>query len=367
MSRKRWAWPLATTWLLTASLVAGCSSDDSPSTPTPPPATVTLTAPTPDSPVNDAQLSTLRPELKVRNGTSTTAGTRTYEFQITDQNGGGTILAQQAGIPEGAGTTSFTPTADLQPATRLYWRARMTQGTTTSDWSTSGQFRTKVVGFNRPGELFDPLIHDETIGTRFGATTFVGASGLRIEDPNSWVRYQLASTLTSGEISVEVEGLYPNNIGGKSRIFSMMDGGSNLFFSKYLFNVQYRGVQGNPDNAISYKLLFGDEDFKYEPDFGARQSGVRQLNPSSTYLWTATWGSSFRLTIRDLSNNGNVIYDRSESTPGGVYNPAPHTAYLGANDAAQESGSFPRAVYRNLWVGNRSRPASLGSALHAPR
>lgn len=347
--------------MIGALATLGCSSDETPTTPTPP--AVTLTAPAPDSPVNDAQLSTLRPQLTVRNGTASAAGTRTYEFQISDQSNGTNVIASQAGIPEGTGTTSYTPAADLQPATRLYWRARFTQGTTTSDWSSVAQFRTKVVGFNRPGELYDPLIHGETIGAPSGRTTFMGTSGIRVDDANSWVRYQLASTLTSGEISVEVEGLRPNNPGGKSRILSMMDGGNNLFASKFLFNVQYRGVAGNPDNAVSYKLLMGDEDFKHEPDLGQRSAGIRSLNPSTTYLWTATWGTSFRLTIREGGAGGAVIYDRIESTPSGTYNPSPHTAYLGANDAAFESGSFPGAIYRNLWVGNRSRPASLGSAL----
>jgi hypothetical protein len=52
-------------------------------------------------------------------------------------------------------------------------------------------------------------------------------------------------------------------------------------------------------------------------------------------------------------------------TPG-TYNPSPHTVYLGANDAAQESGSYAGAIYRNLWVSDRPRPSSLGSALHEP-
>ena len=50
----------------------------------------------------------------------------------------------------------------------------------------------------------------------------------------------------------------------------------------------------------------------------------------------------------------------------GTYNPSPQTVYLGANDAAQESGSYPGAIYRNLWVGNGPRPETLGSALQAP-
>ena len=92
---------------------------------------------------------------------------------------------------------------------------------------------------------------------------------------------------------------------------------------------------------------------------------MRRLNPDTTYLWTATWGSEFRLTVREGGAGGPVIYDRSQDTSG-TYNPSPHAVYLGANDAAQESGSYAGAIYRNLWVGNRPRPESLGSALQAP-
>ena len=324
-----------------------------------------LTAPTAESPVNDVQLDTLRPALVARNGTSTVNGTRVYEFQISDRTDFLTLLATRSGVAEGAGgTTSFTPDTDLAPATRMYWRVRMSQDGVTSSYSATAQFRTKVGGYNRPGELFDPLTSGVTIGARSGSTTFLGAQGLRIDDLNSFVRYELATTLTSGEISVEVSGLQPNRPSEKARIFSMMDGGPRLFDSKFLFNVQYRGIPGNPDNAISYKVLMGDSALKYEPDFGARAAGVRSLNPNITYLWTATWGSTFRLTVREGGATGPIIYDRSEATPG-TYNPFPHTAYLGANDSSIESGSFGGAIYRNFWVGSRQRPASLGSALSA--
>ena len=134
----------------------------------------------------------------------------------------------------------------FNPRRGCTWRARVAEGGSTSAWSATAQFRTKLVGFNRAGELFDPLIHGETIGTRAGSTTFMDRRGLRVDNASSWVRYVLASTLTSGEISVEVEGLCPDSPGMKSRIFSMMDGGSNLFRSKFLFNVQYPRPQGQP-------------------------------------------------------------------------------------------------------------------------
>ena len=86
------------------------------------------TAPVPESPVNDAQLDTLRPTLIVRNGTSTGTGPRTYEFQVSDTGlhdhvlahvTGLAVVVSQAGVAEGTGgTTSFTPGTDLQPSTR---------------------------------------------------------------------------------------------------------------------------------------------------------------------------------------------------------------------------------------------------------
>lgn len=348
-------------------------SREAPVGPSPQPGGGGLTTPTLQSPSGDAQLNTLRPALTVGNGGSG-AGTRVYEFQISETSDFSSsstthvadyrVNVTRTGVAEGGGgTTSFTPDADLQPATRFYWRARVSQGSDVSAWSATGQFRTQLIGFNVPGAMFDPLGGGETLGATAGSTTFTGPSGLRVNSPISWVRYQLASTLTSGIISVEVEGLEPNKPHEKARIFSMMDGGNNLFDSKFLFNVQYRGIPGNPDNAISYKVLMGDSDLKYEPDFGQRAAGVRSLNPSTTYVWTASWGSTFRLEVREGGVNGPVIYERSQSTPG-FYNPAPHTAYLGANDAAQESGSYAGATYRNFWVGSQPRPASLGSALN---
>jgi hypothetical protein len=318
-------------------------------------------------------LDTLRPTLTVRNGTSTGTGARLYEFQISDRSdfvsavtsyvAGFQVFVSQTGIAEGSsGTTSFTPTTDLQPSTRMYWRARIVQGTSASAWSATAQFRTKLVGFNRDGELYDPLIHGETIGGRNGSTTFLGSRGLRLDNTTSWVDYRLATTLTSGEISVEVEGLRPNGPGVKARIFSMMDGAGSLYVSRFLFNVQYRGLDGNPDNAISYKVLMGDEDLKYEPSFGERAASVRSLDPNTTYLWTATWGSAFRLTVREGGSGGAVVYDRSQGTPG-TYDPSPHYVFLGANDAAQESGTYAGAIYRHLWAGRGPRPASLGSVL----
>ena len=126
-------------------MLAACGGSKSPASPTPV-INPTLTAPALGTPADNEQLDTLRPTLSVKNGTSTVAsGARTYEFQIADNSEfvvslGASVhfaaLVSKTGVPEGAnGTTSFTVDADLQPTTKFYWRVRLSQGNTVSEWS----------------------------------------------------------------------------------------------------------------------------------------------------------------------------------------------------------------------------------------
>jgi len=302
----------------------------------------------------------------------------TYEFQIADRAdfvtsastkiGAFAVVAHPTSVPEGQnGTTAYTPYFDLQPTTRLYWRARVVQGATTSDWSPTWSFNTAIAGYNRAGELYDPLVNGATVGVAVGSTTFVSGKGVRLEDGNSYVRYQLAQTIAAGEFSMEVEGLHANGPGAKLKVFSMMDGTGDLFSSQYLFTAQYRGVSGNPDNCISFKALLGDPAIKLEPDLGVRAASVRSLDPGRAYFWRATWSNGFAIQVRE-GTDGAVIYDYGQTAsafPNASYNPTPHFAYLGANNGrfGNEEGSWPGAIYRNVWIGTRSRPTSLGSAL----
>jgi len=59
---------------------------------------------------------------------------------------------------------------------------------------------------------------------------------------------------------------------------------------------------------------------------------------------------------------GSQIYDYSKNT---IYTYAPpsHYAYLGINNSGSETGSWPGATYRNVWIANKARPASLGTAM----
>ncbi len=335
---------------------------------------VTLGTPAAVSPVNNEQLSTLRPTLTVQNATSSQqSGTRTYEFQVSDRtdfslgasfSASFLVVVNQTGVAEGSdGRTTFTVPAELQPTTRMFWRARAAQGSSTSAWSDPASFRTEVAGYSRAGELYDPLINGRSIGTIRGGHRWVAGKGLLLETERSHVEYPLAQVLTAGEFSVEVEGLRPNGPNHKLKIFSMNDTPGDITFSDFGMSTMYRGVNGNPPNAISYKAVFGNDNLIAEPDRRIRDASVIFLNPSSTYFWKATWGNRFDLLVADGGVNGNVIYNRGESAPGtyrGAY------AWLGSNQQAlsgADAGTFPGATYRHLWIGNRPRPATLGNAL----
>jgi hypothetical protein len=361
--------------MFTAVLLAAACSKSSPTTPTTPVATAPqLTAPALDTPTDDQQLSSLRPELTVKNGTTSQAtGTRTYEFQIADNSGFSPIAISGTGVAENSsGMTSFAVAEDLQPTTRMYWRVRMVQGTTNSDWSTVGKFKTRLVGFNRPGELYDPLVHGETVGTCVGSCTPVADKGLRLNDVRSYVVYTLPQTVPVGEISMEVEGLGPNGPGGKPKIFQMLDSANTIpSASKHMINAQYRGRPGNPDFSVAFKAVLGSSSSSsiVEPDLAKRGQSVFMLDPSRTYFWQGIWDAkSFRLVIREGGSEGTVLYDYKMSGSGsGAFGPSPHYVFLGSNyeQFTPLTGTFPGMIVRNVWVGSRSRPASLGTALRA--
>ena len=370
-----------------ASAAACGGSGSTPATPTAPTSPTSLAAPAPSAPAVDEQAASLRPTLTVTNSPTSGSSGRTYDFQISDRQdfGPATAVVQsnyftssllKTGVPEGSGSTTFTPGVDLMPAARLYWRARAVQGSATSDWSPVRSFRTQIVGFTLPGEVYDPLVNGATVAdVLFKRTAFVAGKGLRIGDSDSYAQYLLKSTITAGEFSADIEGLTDvpvseNPDTAKLKIFSMCDRVVDFYGSKWLMDIQYRGLNGNPDNAISFKMLYGvdADDHKLEPDLATRKASVRHLAPGNTYYWKATWGGGLRLTVQDggagaaTGIGGATIYDYGQTTVF-VYSPPTHYAFLGVSNSGSETGSFPNAIYRNVWIGDKTRPAGLGTAL----
>ena len=377
MALKIWIYFSAAVLLAAMVTIAGCGGKKTPTTPTP--VAANLTAPALDSPSSNEQLDTLRPTLTVRNAAADQAGVRTYEFQISDTNAftsattsaivGFAATVGKTAVPEGTnGKTSWTPDQDLQPTTVFYWRARAVQASSTGPWSEVGKFKSRLVGFLRAGELYDPLIHGETVGQIVGSTTFIPGKGIQLNTSQSYVKYPLPQTVTNGEFSMEVEGLRANGPGDKAKVFGMQEGQGDFITNRYRVDIQYRGVSGVPPNAITFRALYGSADdlsVRYEPDTSTRFRSVFLLNPATTYYWKANWGSEFRVIVQEGGLDGGTLYNVGLPSPRGTYAPNPQYAYLGTpvGRSGGEAATIPGTVYRNVWLGNHPRPDSLGSAL----
>ena len=93
------------------------------------------------------------------------------------------------------------------------------------------------------------------------------------------------------------------------------------------------------------------------------------LDPSRTYFWQGIWNArSFRLVVREGGIGGSVLYDYTMNASGSTaFAPSPHYAFLGTQyeKYVADTGTFPGMTIRNVWLGNKPRPATLGSALRA--
>lgn len=366
--------------LSAAIATAACGDDPPPTQPTPPPpppppANPVLTAPRADGPSENAQLQTLRPTLVVVNATADQAGSRTYEFQVSDDPDFAPasasqlgrhyrLVAAQANLPEGSeGKTQFVIQADLQPTTRFFWRARARQGTVDGPWSATATFRTRIMGYNRPGELYDPLTDGTTVGQVVNSVTLTPGRGATINSNESHIRYVLPQIVTAGEFSMEVDGIQMNSPGDKTKIMSMYDGNGDITTSDYRMTVEKRD-----NGVVAWRFIAGQADNHHSQieTIGNERVSIG-FNPAQTYLWRSTWGGGFfRVEVFNGSTTADRIYEFGKGYSG-TYDPTPHVAFVGSpiGRGGPNDASVVGATWRNVYLGaaGRPRPASLGTAL----
>ena len=345
--------------VLLAAICVSCGDGDGPTTPsptptptpTPSPGSVVISAPALVGPADDAQIETPPPTLVVANATSSQAGARTYEFELASTDNFSAVVARAQNVAEGAGgRTSWTVSSAMQSNTRYWWRARAVQGSTIGPWSTSTRFRTPVAGFNRAGELYDPLVNGRTVGTPIDVT-FQSAQGARLNNLGSRITYTLPQSIASGEFSLLATGLTTESEGDSTKLFSMQEGFTDMTVNPYRATIEKRDK-----GTVTFRFIAGDTD--------ARADAERldlQFNPSLLYFWKFTWGNGVaRLVVLEGGEQGRVVYDQSDLYSG-TYRPSPHVAYVGAppGRAGINTASVPGAIVSHVWLSNRPRPSGL--------
>ncbi|HEX5217183.1 MAG TPA: hypothetical protein VFV98_17085 [Vicinamibacterales bacterium] len=329
---------LYTSGLVTAlALIVVACGGDNPTTPSETPGSTTLAAPVPNSPLNSQELNSLRPTLTVTNAVATgTVGTVTYRFEISElntfPNNSRTLV--QDGVPQGTTTTSWTPGTDLIPNFPYFWRARATNGTTTSEYSRQETFKTQNVGFRDGANIYDPMTNGQTVGTQVGGSLVVG-KGWIASTLFDAIIYDIP-TSPAARFEFDVLGVDPDepgpyDIGHK---FYCMGNGNEWDF------------WGFRDGAFKASLdkktgrLFPDESgvlehiFRIGGDDNRTKTGPNDWDDQKVYHISLEWGNGRVVNkFDDL-----VIADESYS---GSYAPTPHRISLGC----QPRGETLRDVY----------------------
>jgi len=319
--------------------------------------TLKVTAPTPTSPIGDQALTDSSPTLTASGSTGKygSVGGLQYRFELYNESN---AKVADSGLLAGP---SYKVTTTLDFKKRYTWRLRAEAQGGTGPWSSFGSFVSPEGGYIRGNEVFDPIYNGTTVGQVQGPVTFIPNKGARLETVGSYIRYTIPVTITSGEFSMEIEGLRANAPGDKSKVFGMMSGTADYITDPYRVDVQYRGTGGSPPNSITYRVLYGDANdlnVRYEPTTDQRISSVRNLDPNTTYFWKYTWGKTVRVTVQQGGPTGPTIYDITRNSTNGSYNPVPHTVFIGTptGRSGAESASIPGTIYRNVWIGARPRP-----------
>lgn len=361
--------PLAATAALVAATIACGTQSSAPTAPSATGATGTaaaadgstlkVTAPAPQAPVNDAQLTDV-PTLVASASAPKFGGqiALTYRFEVF--NAAGAKVVDSGVVP----SPTFRVSQSLELRQRHSWRVRAESSEGVGPWSAAASFVTSEGGYLRGNSAFDPLSNGTTVGQVVGPVTFLPNVGARLESGQSYIRYPLPLTLNAGELSMEVLGLRANAPGDKSKVFSMGSDAPDFLTDPWRIDIQYRGTSGFPANAIQFRVLYGDADdldVRYEPDTATRVASTVGLNPAQVYFWKFTWGNGeVRLVVREggAQDNGRPLYNQAVRTPNGTYNPRPHVIYVGAptGRSFSESASIAGATYRNVYVGPGPRP-----------
>jgi len=278
-----------------------------------------------------------------------------YQFQVRS----GSTVIYDSGVTGGGGAgsnvTHTVPSSALATDTDYSWRVRAQFQGQNSSWSSDGTFKSPVGAFMRGSEVRDPLTIGRTVGEIRGPVTF-SANGAKLLAHESHILYRLPVTLQAGQFSMMILGADEGSEGDKSKVFAMQEGPEegDVTSDDYRMTAELRGANHSAPGAVTCRIIMGD---------GVSRDCVRvqkNFDSSRWYFWSFSWQTgSARLTVRQDSETGPVLYDNQIGTGSHPYKPDQHFLYLGvpAGRAGLIDATLPGGTYKNVYVGPGPRPA----------
>lgn len=332
-----------------ATGVAGAAADGT---------TLKASPPVAVSPINGFKVPVgAQPTLVINNSTLAFASSAplTYIFEVYDA--AGRKIYTSPPINQGSGgTTSLLLTITLEGDATYSWQARAELSATFTAWTPRAN-ATFVApsneGYIKGNEMYDPLINGKTVGEIHGPVQFIPGVGVKLLGQTSYISYELQSTLFEGEFSILVTNLFTNTKGGKTKLFAMSKGYSDIIENEYRMTIEKRG---DPPGMVAWRFIARDDQIDTE---GAERETV-EFDPAQTYFWQASWRDNF---FNVLVNRGGVlgstIYEKGKRWKGRGYEPSPHVIFIGApvGRSGVDGASVNDVIVRQVWVSGRPRPA----------
>lgn len=359
---------LSTCAVVLATAIACSKQSDSPVSPASAPAegaspaapdgsTLKVTAPTPVSPVNNAQPDTLvlvatrsegkfvtipvSYEFEVYNA----ANTRVYTSGVVAGNASGSNVAHT--VPFSAGLAFDAPHT---------WRVRAVYQGATGPWAAAASFRSAAGAYVRGNEVFDPLTNgpSKVINASHDVTWLPGV-GVRLNNRDSFVEWKLQTPCVDCEFSALMTNIGNGSEEWKTKVMSMLRGdGVNTTDNAYRVTIDKRTTWVDQGSRIRYTMR------SRGVDAGEPRGGPQNWNRSRTYFWNFEWRNGLsRLRVYEGGRNGRQMENLTEGYRA-PYSPDPHLVRLGSVGGRAEPETNPGTIVWNVWVSPNTRPALPG-------
>jgi hypothetical protein len=321
--------------------------------------TLKATAPTPQSPVNNAQTES----LVFTAGKSTAVfdssaqGAFSYEFQV--RRGGSTVCSATVGGGSGANVSWAPTTCSLDFDAPYTWRVRAVLQGAWGPWSSDATFRTPAGSYLRGTEVLDLLTDGRTVGLAAGGVQFT-REGAFFPHGGAYIAYPLGDTLQEGTFSFIAQGVDEGNPGDKSKVMSMGEGHVDVTDNDYRQTIEVRGSNYTIPGTVTYRIITGDAGAHHRIHDTNRHLHMKQWSRAQIYFFKMFWGLGYGGYEIRLNGPDGPIHDADRIPTGShPYRPVPHWAFIGAppSRGGALNQTHPGMTVRSVWISGRPRPS----------